>query len=200
MQITFYKSASDDGGAKGDQITSGELNAVFPSLTAANRIDGVTIDRKIWIEPDEDVDLLYGVGNDGLFQTYAFLSASDNDTIGDLTGNERLICALKIVSNTADVLTVEDDLESGVVAVDDYMTVGNEITQVDAITDNNDGTWDITTKNSLTGGDYSGQWAIVQFRKTLTAGTATPLWVRVKVLPLSNAGDDENVFPVSCRW
>jgi len=200
MALTFYKSENDNGGAKGDQIADGAVDAILPPISAGDRLDGITILRKLWIESDEDIDLLYGIGNDGLFQAYGFVSANDGDTTADLTGNERLIAGLKIVSNTASALTVEDDDESEVVQADDYLTVGNEITRVDSVTDNGDGTWTINLKSDLTGGDYSGQWAVIQFRRSVTAGNAIPLWVKVVIPPLSNAQDDYNIIPVTCSW
>jgi len=160
--FTFYRSVDDDGGAKGDQIADGSIDALLPPITGAMRLDGATILRKVWIECDEDVDMLYGVANDGLFQAYAFLSANDDDHIADLTGNERNIAALKVTANTDTTITVEADSDTGVVAADDYITIGTEISQVDSVADNGDGTWTVTLKGSITAEKAVGSLIVIQ--------------------------------------
>lgn len=200
MALTFFKSVDDTGGAKGDQIYDSDVDAVFPPITAADRLDGATYLRKVWIQSDEDCDLLYGVGGDGLFQAYAFVSANDNDHVSDLTGNERRIAGLKITSNTDTVLTVEDDPKTEIVQAGDYITVGNELGKVQSVADNGDGSWNVTLENSLTGGDYSGQWAAVQFRRSVTAGNAIPLWVEIVIPELANSQEAYNTVPLVCSW
>ncbi len=91
MAITYYKSATDAGGAKGDQILSGVVAALLPPVTQANQSAGATISRKFYIANDTASDVrisALSMADYSVFATILFESSGDAQVVGDLTGSE----------------------------------------------------------------------------------------------------------------
>ena len=91
MAITYHKAVSDDGGLIGDQIGSGEVNALLPEITLAEQSTGVTVSRKFYIVNDDVVDVLisnFSKDADSVFTAILFESTGDAQVVGDLTGSE----------------------------------------------------------------------------------------------------------------
>ena len=188
--LTYYKSVSDTGGAKGDIISNGELNALFPTVTLSDKLNGATYTRKMWIKNNSDATLFYGLSSQGEFTARCFVSDNDDDTVSDLTGNERKLSPTSVVSNTQNSITITDELQ-----IDDHFLLGRELGKVTAITDNGDDTWTITPSITLSGGDYTGQWLAPVFMREVSADTPIPLWIEVEVAAGSTV-DTDNYFNV----
>ena len=91
MAITWHKSASDSGGAIGDQIASGDVGALIPEITQADQLAGVTISRKFYIAnsaADDYIISAFSMEDDTVFDAILFESTGDAQVVGDLTGAE----------------------------------------------------------------------------------------------------------------
>ena len=90
--LTYHRSVTDDGGAIGDEIRSGDAGALLPEITLQEQQDGAQVPRKFYIANSgtEDVPItaLSVVNDSAVFPAILFESTGDSQTIGDLTGSE----------------------------------------------------------------------------------------------------------------
>ena len=194
--LTYYKSAGDDGGAIGDQITDAELNALLPEISSQDRLTGITILRKMWIESDASITCYYSLANEGMFDAYAFKSANENDTIADLTGNEDRYGAMVISSNTTSSVTVEEDPNYLLARAGDELYIAANVVEIDSVTDNGDGTLTIDFSPDIPSADLSGQYCASMMKTVVAASDPWPMWVEVEVAPLSVETGDYNSIDV----
>ena len=183
--LTYFKSASDDGGAIGDQLTDGGIDDLLPPITSQDRLNGVNFFRKIWVRSDEDISAMTSLANKGEYNACWFESAGENDTIADLTGNEVRFGALGIVSNTVNTAKITNNTKWVLARVDDYAHIGDDIVQIDAITDNGDGTSDIEFSPDIADNDHAGTFLSTCIDKSMTSGGDNPFWTEVDVPALS---------------
>ena len=193
--ITFFKSATPDGGAKGDQLTDGGVDDLLPEITSQNRLNGVEFFRKIWYESDADVTCMASLANEGNYNACFFKSANDADTVADLTGNEDMYGALKIVSNTVNTVKVTNDADGWTLArVNDHGYIGNDVVKVDTITDNGDGTSTFNFSPDVADVDHTGEYFDTLISVNMTATTAVPFWCKVKVPALAPLNSTYNTL------
>lgn len=91
MMITYHKSATDEGGAKGDEIFSGDVNTLLREVTLAEQTSGATISRKFYIANSGTSDVLINalsMDSDTAFDAIIFESSGDAEVVGDLAGSE----------------------------------------------------------------------------------------------------------------
>ena len=196
MAMKYYKSATDDGGAIGDQLADGGVDDLFPGITSQNRLNGIVIHRKIWYESDIDANVMCSLANEGQFDSCFFESAGENDTISDLTGSETKYGALEIISNTVNTVKIKNDPAETLARVNDKAHIGTDMVNIDAITDNGDGTSDIDFSPDIADADHAGSYLISCIDKSFTAADQKPFWIRVTVPALApmNATLDTHEF------
>ncbi len=91
MAITYHRSATDDGGAIGVEISSGVVNALLSEVTLDDQMNGATISRKFYIANSgaEDVTISnLSMNGYTVFASILFESTGDAQVVGDLTGSE----------------------------------------------------------------------------------------------------------------
>lgn len=91
MALTYHKATTDDGGVKGDEIFSGDLNTLLREVTQAEQTSGVTISRKFYIANSAASDFLISalsMDSDTAFTAILFESSGDAQVVGDLLGTE----------------------------------------------------------------------------------------------------------------
>ena len=181
MAMTFYKSATDDGGAIGDQLTDGGVDDLLPGITSQNRLNGVVIHRKIWYKSDAANNVMCSLANEGQFDSCFFESAGLNDTIGDLTGSETKYGALEIISNTVNTVKIKNDPAETLARVNDKAHIGTDMVTIDSITDNGDGTSDIAFSPDIADADHAGTYMVTVIDKAFAAGDEFPFWIRITV-------------------
>ena len=197
MALTFYKSASDEGGAIGAQLADGGIDDLLPPISSQERLQGVTFYRKIWIESDTDVNILSSLGNMGQYTAVWFETAGENDTIADIIGTERKYAALEILSNTEDAAIVKIDAlysVSDLINIDDYAFIGADIVQIDSVKDNADGTADIGFSPSIPSADHTGTFMSTLIDKAFVTATPVPFWVKVDVPALAPMESNYNTL------
>ena len=194
--ITYFKSATDDGGAIGTQLTDGGVTELFPIITSQNRLTGLNYYRKAWYNSDEALTIMCSLANLAEYNASFFESAGVNDVVGDLTGSETRYGALNIVSNTTTSVKVTDNTLWTLARVNDYAHIGDTIVQIDTITDNGDGTSDIAFSPAIVTADHSGTAFSTTISKNFTAGVDVPFWINVDVPVLAqpNSNYDTHQF------
>lgn len=91
MALTYHKSATDLGGAKGAEIFSGDINTLFGEITQAEQLAGATVSRKFYIANSAASDVLVSaLSMDAvvIFDCILFESSGDAQVVGDLLGSE----------------------------------------------------------------------------------------------------------------
>jgi len=91
MSITYHAAISSDGGAKGDEISSGVVNEILPEISLANQSAGATISRKFYIANSGATDVaISALSLDAytVFATILFESSADAQIVTGLTGSE----------------------------------------------------------------------------------------------------------------
>lgn len=171
----YYKAVSDDGGNPGDQITSGQVNALFNILTSQERITGSDKIRKMYIEPDETVTVFVGIEDQGDFETCLFASSGDSETIGDLTGNEPRFGAAKVISTGTKEITVERNDNWVFFRDGEYIAYLGDWVQVDSVTVN---ATDIVLSLSEDLPTYpaAGDYITSLLQLSVSANTKQPIW------------------------
>jgi len=193
MILRYYKSATDDGGAIGDEIASGSLNALFDKLASIDLVTGVEKLRKLWIESDTAGDLYNFLGDEGLYAAALFESANpDTDTVGDLTGSERKYSPALITGATITTITVNYDPAMESYAVDDLINIDGLYNIIDGFVDNLDDTATITIRTELANpSSFVSKKATVIFNDAYLVETPKAFWIKLKVPPGSAySGDD----------
>lgn len=194
MAIKYYKSEYDIGGAVGDEIQSGVLNNLFPDLEADERLNGTTRLRKIWYESDTDLAECYPtIANDSQFYYRVFKSANDDDTVDDLTGNERRYGSLTITDISDSTVTLQlmtsenygiELFEDG----DDVLIGDSKYTVQGDPTDNGDGTISIDVdRNPDTSNDGTLCRSLMPTNGA-DADTKYPIWIE-QVVVAGSAGE-----------
>lgn len=193
--ITYYKSATVDGGAIGAQITDGGIDDLLPAITSQNRLAGLTFHRKIWIQSDTTLTILTSLANEGQYDATWFTSANPlTDTVANLTGIETKYGAMNIVSNTTTTATVTNDATDILARVNDYAYIGSDVVQISAIVDNGDGTSTITFSPAIATADHSGTMFSTLISSAFTANTAVPFWIKVVIPPLAPISSNYNTL------
>ncbi len=91
MALTYHKAATDEGGTIGDEIFSGDIDALFSEVTLAEQNAGATISRKFYIANSDTSEVLISnlsKVSDVVFASILFESTGDAQVVGDLTGSE----------------------------------------------------------------------------------------------------------------
>jgi len=186
-EITYYKSATEAGGAIGDQLTDGGTDDLLPPILSQNRLSGLEYFRKIWYKSDADMNVMCSVANEGQYDSCFFESADPSDTVSDLTGSETRYGALSIVSNTENTVTVTNDTRWTLMRVGDKAHIGDQMVEIDTITDNGDGTSTVDFHNDIPTADHSGTYFVTCIDKAFNAGDEIPFWIQVVVPELAPA-------------
>ncbi len=181
MAYTFHNSKVD--GTPDQEITSGQLNAVLSEITTAERIAGDTENAKIWITSDNDNTSYFGQLAPTAYSFCTFVSASDNDAEGDLTGSETKYGALQVVSSLATAITVTLNDEYTLARVGDTLYVEAAPYEISVITDNGDGTADIEATIDYVALPSVDTWVTTMLTIALVTATARPFWVQRKIPP-----------------
>ena len=180
--LTYFKSATNDGGAKGTQLTDGGVDDLFPTITSQDRLNGVNFKRKIWYESDTALTIVCSLANQGQYNSCFFKTATGgNDVVGDITGTEDRYGALNIVSNTVNTAKVTNNAKWTLVRVADKAHIGSDVVTVSAVSDNGDGTSDVTFSPDIASADHSGGFMVSTLAETFAVATAVPFWVEIDV-------------------
>lgn len=200
MILKYYKSATDDGGAQGVEITSGTVNELFDKVRATELLGGLTEYRKMWIETDENTDIYNLLQSNGDFSACLFVSANpDTDTVAEITGNEFRHRQANITAATATDITVEYDTDMQYYNVGDLLYVGSapHYDILSSFTDNADGTATLGLTNGIVSpANYVGQIASSMQKTTMVAGTAKAFWIKLKIDAGSQAVSNTETIPV----
>jgi len=197
MAMKYYKSATPDGGAIGDELTDGGVDDLLPGITSQDRLNGLTILRKIWYESDIDANVLCSLANQGQYNSCFFESANADDTVSDLTGNEDKYGALEIISNTVNTVKVKNDPNETLIRVNDKAHIGTDVVSINSITDNGDGTSDIEFSPDIADADHGGSFLVSCIEKSFSAGDQKPFWIKVVVpelAPMNSTLDTHEFF------
>ncbi len=181
---TFYNSKTD--GTIDTQISSGIVGNLFSSVTVSERVAGDTEFQKVWLSDDSDSSTYVGISSYSAYGQNVFLSASESDAVGDLTGSETRYGALKVVSALETAVKVTNDPFHTLVRVGDTIVVENAPYEVASITDNGDGTSDIAATIDYVSVPGLGGFITSMFIMSLTTGTPKPFWRERQVATGSN--------------
>ncbi len=173
---TFHNSKTD--GTPDQQVTSGQLNAILSPITVTERISGDTENAKIWVTSDSDKLAYLGQMNPSAYSFCTFLSASDNDAEGDLTGSETKYGALEVVSSLVTEIKVNDNANYTLARVGDTLYVKEAPYEIDTITDNGDGTLTIAATIDYVALPTAGEFVTTMFTMSLVTAVAKSFWVR----------------------
>lgn len=179
MSYTYYSSKPD--GTPDQQITSGQINALFPTLTSQDRLNGIDQFSKMWIQSDEDVTAVFGLNSPGHYGSYIFLSASDDDIESDLTGSETKYGAVKVVSATETEIVFYNDANYTLIRNGDVIIVAGKAYTVDTVTDKGDGTSGVTATIDYLSLPNAGDYITSTFEISLVTATSKPFWREEKV-------------------
>lgn len=174
MAYTFYNSKPD--GTPDSEITSGQIGALFGTLTSQQRLNGADEFSKLWVQSDTDITAIFGLNAPGYYGSYIFLSANDSDTEADLTGNETKYGAVKVVSATASSVTFENDPNYTLFRSGDKMIVAGKAYTVDTVTDNSDGTSSVSATDSYVSVPSTDDYITSTFELSLVTATSKPVW------------------------
>jgi len=137
MAYTYHNSKAD--GTPDQVIVSGQIGALFTTLTSQERISGDQEFSKMWITSDIDVTVYVGILSPTKYTSTVFVSALDTDAVGDLTGSETRYGAMEVVSALETGIVVKNTFYT-LVRVSDTIIVDGKAYEVSTITDNGDGT------------------------------------------------------------
>lgn len=177
MTLKYYRSATDDGGAIGDEITSGQMNALFPTLTVTEEVSGTDKFRKIWVEADEDgVDMYVGIADPGLFEAYLFDVVNDDDeSIGDFDPSVQDYFGGVVVKSAAVDEFTFDNVSKALFRDGGMILHANKLYSIDTVTDNGTDTT-VVVNGDLDPVPEAGDWITSMMNKTLSANTPSPFW------------------------
>jgi len=180
MSYTYNDSNVD--GTIGDAITSGTVGALFTTLTAQERVAGDQEFSKVWITSSASLTAYIGITEPSPYSSNVFVSASDSDAVGDLTGSEDRYGALEVVSCIATLLVVNNNADYTLARVGDTIIVDGSAYEIDTVTDNGDDTSDIEATIDFVSLPSADDWVSTVFSLALTASTAKPFWREEKVV------------------
>ena len=179
MAYTYYNSKAD--GTINEQITSGQLGALLTPLTVAERANGDDELTKVWITSDEDATVYVGIDMYTAYTNNIFISANEDDAVGDLTGTEGRMGALKVVSCTETELIVLED-EFDLAMEGDVLSINYKPYTIDTLTDNGDGTLTIVaTIDYVLPLAVDGDFVTTVIPLNLVTATPKPFWHERKV-------------------
>lgn len=196
MAFTWYKSATDDGGEKSSEITSGTVNEVFNSLTSQERLNGSFKARKIYIESDAELEAYIGLADTGDYNAYLIESSGSSEVVGDLTGDETTYGAGEVTSATETAITVKNDAYSQIFSPAQDIIVSGDIVRIDTVTDNGDGTSTLALRSAITYVPSPQEYVTSVLQLSLPAATAVPFWVIIRVPPGSPRVSAYNTVPL----
>lgn len=180
-QYTFAKPASDSGGPSAVELSSGEVNGLFNTLTGAERASGATKYRKLYISSDNG-GTVYVWLNKGDYSTAIFKSLSSAETVGDLPNGENYFGPATITAVTdASNITVEDEGIFSLFRVGDYVGYDDVPTQIASVTPGA-GTIDLSFTTPLNKTPAVGEEISSALPLSLTANVEQPIW-RVNSYP-----------------
>ncbi len=180
----YYNSLTD--GSIDTEIQSGTVGNIFTSVTPSERVSGDEEFQKVWISNDEDSSTYIGLNSYSAYGQNVFLSASESDAVVDLTGSETRYGALKVVSALVTAITVDEDPFYTLFRVGDECIVAGAPYEVATITDNGNGTLDISATIDFTILPSVGTFITSLLILPLTTGTPKPFWRERKVIAGSN--------------
>ena len=90
MSLKYHKAITDDGGAIGNDISSGEVGNLLRKILLSEQTSGVVIPRKLYLVNEDvvDVDIVFNLEEYSFFEAILFESTGDAQVVGDLTGLE----------------------------------------------------------------------------------------------------------------
>lgn len=174
MSYTYYNSKPD--GTPDQQITSGQINALFPTLTSQNRLNGITQYSKLWIQSDTDVTSVFGLNSPGSYGSYIFLMPNDSDIEGDITGTETKYGAVEVVSATATAIVFKNDPNYTLIRSGEIIIVSGAAYTVDTVTDNGDGTSTVVGTIDYSVLPNAGNYITSTLQLSLVTATNKSLW------------------------
>ncbi len=184
MAYIYHNSKAD--GTPDSQLSSGQTDVLFSSITTAERIAGDSEFQKVWITDDEDSTTYVGQFYPSRYISTVFLSASDNDDETDLTGAEVRYGALQVASATeTGIIVTENELYS-LVRVGDNIVVENAPYEVETVTDNGDGTLTIVATIDFVAIPTANAWITSLLSLALVTATARPFWTE-ETLPAGSS-------------
>ena len=174
MAYTYYKAKTD--GTVDVQITSGQVNALFSTLTSQERITGNQEFEKFWLSSDADITSFVGLNSPSPYSSNVFLSANEADAVGDLTGSEVRYGALAVVSCTATALVLTKNTDYDLVRNGDTVVVAAKAYELNSLVDNGDGTITVGSAVDFSPVATAGAWVTSMLQLNLTTGTPKPFW------------------------
>ena len=126
--LVYHKAISDDGGAIGDVIHSGNVGEVFPEISLSDQEAGVSIPRKFYIANDGVGDVTISslsMNTANVFPAILFESSGDSETVNDLTGSEtdESPIAVTIPSNGHKSFWIRIDVSANSTPTENYGSV-----------------------------------------------------------------------------
>ena len=174
MAYTFHNAKAD--GSVDAQITSGQVNSLFTTLTSQERIAGDQEFAKFWLSSDADISSFVGLNAPSPYSSNVFLSANEADAVGDLTGSEVRYGALAVVSCTATALVLTKNTDYELIRDGDTVIVAAKAYDLNSLTDNGDGTITVGSSINFSPVASAGTWVTSVFQMDLTTATPKPFW------------------------
>jgi hypothetical protein len=181
MARKFYNSNSD--GTINEEIQSGEIGNVFSLLTTAMRYAGDDKRKKIWIESDTDETVFITIHHTSNYYDCVFVSANDDDSEDDLTGDEDRFGTMTIasISENDDEIITKNDNAWEMARVGDNILIGGDIYEIDSVTDNGDETITISTTQNIAVVPQLRDTVRSAIKLDLSANEPKPFWIEQKV-------------------
>lgn len=217
MALALYKAVADIGGAKGDQIASGIRGALLPDLTASERLSGIEIFRKFYIEnTGTTISLQTALDQVGEFDGCIFLSTGDAQVVGNITGSEPRYGASEITAledsgtltetvngagGLADIkkIKVKDNQNFTLFRVADKVGIGGPNGQIGIIETIVDlgAELEITLQTPLTYTLAIGMNAHSYIETSILTDAHESFWVEVKVEPNASTSSTFNALSLA---
>jgi len=179
MAYEFHNSKVD--GTPDQEIVSGQIGSLFTSLTSQERLTGDQEFSKVWITADSDLTSLIGLSNPTDYTSTVFVSASESDVEGDLTGSELRYGAQKVATVGSNYIDVEDNVDYTLMRSADVIIIAGATYTIDTVVDNTNGTHRVTTTTALASLPSVGDYVTSTFALTLITATPKPFWREEKV-------------------
>lgn len=197
MTLTYYRSATNEGGAIGDAITDGAINELFLPINVNQMHTGDTILDKMWVRPDVDGSMYVGVGQGSKFPAYVFLSANAGDTEADLAGTEARYGGAVVTGNPdGSTVEVDEDVNVEIWRSGDMVLFPSGVAKEIDTVSTASGTTTITFTTQIGTGNV-GTWISSVFLMNMTASTDYPFWIDQRIPPgLDPEGDTYNMVSV----
>ncbi len=174
MAYTFHNSNPD--GTINQAIASGQVGALFSSVTTGERLAGDVEFSKVWITSDEDVTTYVGINSYTAYGQSMFVSAAEGDQESDLTGTEDRYGALEVVSAVADYIGVEDDSYNTLMRVGDTIVVKEAPYEIDSIVYDSPGRSRVSAIIDFVTLPVAGEFITSMFTLNTTTAIPKPFW------------------------